>query len=388
VLSDLIYCYKLSKQCHAKIYIKLENTQIVKSFKIRGAANALMHLNKQQKKHGVIAASAGNHAQGVAYAASQMGIKATIVMPSSAPLSKINATTDFGAQVVLAPSPIFDDANKLSQELAKKNNFTLIPPYDNRYVIAGQGTIGLEILKQHPEIDTIIVQIGGGGLISGITIAAKSIKPDIRIIGVQVENFPAMYNNFNKTSLKTKRLYVPTIADGISVKQPSQYAASIVKKYVDQVVTVTNEEVEDAIRYIAEVNKIIVEGAGATGFAAILANKVNVANRHVAVIASGGNIDVDRFIQSINRSLAFHQRRFFMTFNYRPQDLSKLLSALQSAGAKAYDGISEKLITDQYPQTSDSVRWVIFLSKDSDQATLFVKLKKIGIKYKITNCLA
>jgi threonine dehydratase len=285
-----------------------------------------------------------------------MGIKSIIVMPSSAPLSKINATTEFGANVVLAPSPVFDDANKLSQELAKKNNYTLIPPYDNPDVIAGQGTIGLEILSQHPEIDTLIIQIGGGGLISGIAIAVKKIKPSIKIIGVQVENFPEMYNRFNNTALKNNYLNVPTIADGISVKLPSDYATSIVKKYVSKIVTVTNEEVEDAVRYLAEVNKIIVEGAGATGFAAILANKVNVNNCHVATIASGGNIDVDRFIQCIDRSLAFHNRRFFLVFNYHQADLTKLLSILQLSGARAYDSVSEKLITEYYQPNSTKVR--------------------------------
>jgi threonine dehydratase len=245
--SDLIYDYSTSKKFKANVYLKLENTQIVKSFKIRGALNRIKKITPAQAKVGVIASSAGNHAQGVAYSATHLGVKSIIVMPNTAPLAKIKSTTDFGASVLFGPTGLFDDANKLSQELAKKEGYTLIPPYDHPDVIAGQGTIGLEILKQNSDIDTFIVQIGGGGLIAGIATAVKAVKPQCKIYGVQVENFPAARDLFKGNKLKTKNLYVPSIADGIQVKMPSLLAVDIMKKYVEDIVTVSNEEIENAI---------------------------------------------------------------------------------------------------------------------------------------------
>jgi threonine dehydratase len=245
--TDLIYDYSTSHKLKANVYLKLENTQIVKSFKIRGALNAIKNLSPRQAKIGVIAASAGNHAQGVAYSATQLGIKSIIVMPSSAPLSKVKATLGFGGEVVFGPTALFDDANKFSQELAKKHNFTLIPPYDHPDVIAGQGTIGLEILKQNPEIDTVIVQIGGGGLIAGVATAIKTIKPNCEIIGVQSENFPDARDLFKGNCLKSNHRYESSIADGIHVKKPSLLAVRIMKKYVKDIVTVNNTEIEKAI---------------------------------------------------------------------------------------------------------------------------------------------
>jgi threonine dehydratase len=245
--TDLIYDYSTSHEFKANVYLKLENTQVVKSFKIRGALNAIKNLSPQQAKAGVIAASAGNHAQGVAYSATKLGIKSVIVMPNSAPLAKVKATLDFGGEVVFGPTPLFDDANKLSNELAQKEGFTLIPPYNHPDVIAGQGTIGLEILKQNPHIDTVIVQIGGGGLISGIATAIKAIKPSCQIIGVQTENFPDARDLFKGNKLKTNQRYQLSIADGIHVKTPSPLAIQIIKQYVKDIVTVTNSEIEKAI---------------------------------------------------------------------------------------------------------------------------------------------
>jgi threonine dehydratase len=245
--TDLIYDYYSSKKFHANVYLKLENTQVVKSFKIRGALNAIKKLNTKQAKAGVIAASAGNHAQGVAYSATQLGIKSTIVMPNSTPLTKINATLGFGGEVVFGPSPIFDDANKLSKELSIQHGYTLIPPYDHPDVIAGQGTIGLEILKQNPNIDLVIVQIGGGGLIAGISTAIKAIKPSCEIIGVQTENFPAARDIFKGNQLKTNKRNMSSLADGIAVREPSKMAMTIVKKYVKDIVTVSEPEIEKAI---------------------------------------------------------------------------------------------------------------------------------------------
>jgi threonine dehydratase len=312
--TDLVYDYSTSNKFHSNIYLKLENTQIVKSFKIRGALNAIKNLTPQQMKKGVIAASAGNHAQGVAYSSSQLGIKSVIVMPNGTPLAKVQATMRFGADVVFGPTPFFDDANKLSQQLAQKNGYTLIPPYDHPDVIAGQGTIGLEILQQNPKIDLVIVQIGGGGLIGGITTAIKALKPKCEIIGVQTENFPDAHDIYKCRTSKCANKYVPCLADGIQVKSPSPTAMNIVKKYVKDVVTVTNREIEKAILWLAEKTKIVAEGAGAVGMAAILARKINVTNRNVAIIVSGGNIDIDRFLHTCFNAIKYDCRRTNFTF--------------------------------------------------------------------------
>jgi threonine dehydratase len=312
--TDLLYDYPSSKKYKANVYLKLENTQIVKSFKIRGALNAIKNLSPKQAKVGVIAASAGNHAQGVAYSAKQLGINSIIVMPNTAPLAKIKATMGFGGNVVFGPSGSFDDANKLSKQMAEKYGYTLIPPYDHPDVIAGQGTIGLEILKQNPKIDTVIVQIGGGGLIAGIATTIKAIKPSCKIIGVQTENFPDARDLFKGNKLRTSNRYVPSIADGIHVKEPSKLAISIMKKNVDDIITVNNAEIENAILWLAEKNKIIAEGAGATGMAAILARKINIQGKNVAIIVSGGNIDIDRFIATMMNTLKREHRR--VAFEY------------------------------------------------------------------------
>jgi threonine dehydratase len=245
--TDLVYDCEASRKLGGRLYLKMENDQVVHSFKIRGALNALKNLTPQQAKAGVVAASAGNHAQGVAYSATKLGIKSIIVMPNSAPAAKVKATLRFGAEVVFGPTPFFDDANKLSQQLAKKNGYTLIPPYDDANVMAGQGTIGVELLQQNPDLDMVIVQIGGGGLISGVATAIKTIKPSCEVIGVQTENFPYAFDAYSGHTLKSPTRNVPTIADGIQVKQPSATAIKIMKKYVSRVVTVKEQEIRRAI---------------------------------------------------------------------------------------------------------------------------------------------
>jgi threonine dehydratase len=245
--TDLVYDSELSRKFGGDIYLKMENDQIVHSFKIRGALNAIKHLTPKQAKVGVIAASAGNHAQGVAYSATKLGIKSIIVMPNSTPAAKIKATLRFGAEVVFGSTPFFDDANKLSQELAKKNGYTLIPPYDDAHVMAGQGTIGIELLKQNPNLDMVIVQIGGGGLISGVATAIKALKPSCEIIGVQTESFPYAVDAYIGKSIKSSTRDIPTIADGIQVKKPSATGIKIMKKYVSRVVTVKEYEIRRAI---------------------------------------------------------------------------------------------------------------------------------------------
>jgi threonine dehydratase len=335
-VTDLIQDYSTSKKFKANVYFKLENTQIVKSFKIRGALNAIKNLTAEQRKAGVIAASAGNHAQGVAYSATQLGIKSVIVMPNSAPLAKVKATLGFGGEVVFGPTPLFDDANKLSKDLAAKQGFTLIPPYDDPNVIAGQGTIGLEILQQNPEIDTVIVQIGGGGLIAGIATAIKAIKPSCEIYGVQTENFPDARDLYKGDHLKTNHRYQPSIADGIHVKAPSPLAIDIMKKNVKDIVTVTNTEIEKAILWLAEKVKVVAEGAGAVGLAAVLAKKINIEGKNVALIISGGNIDVDRFINACMNTLTRENRRIIFNYWYTPSTFKTLVGSLQSISGRIY----------------------------------------------------
>ncbi|MCQ2956740.1 MAG: threonine/serine dehydratase [Mycoplasmoidaceae bacterium] len=288
------YCPTLSNQYKGEIYHCAETVQAVKSFKIRGALNAIMHLTDAQKKKGVICASAGNHAQGTALSATTLGIKSYICMPSNAPLAKIQATKNFGGTVILAEEPSFDAAYALSKKLAKERGLTEIPPYDHPHVIAGQATIAAEIIEKIPDIDMFIVPIGGGGLISGIATYIKTIDPRIEVIGVQAEYFPAMKKSFDAKKLISYSKGIPTLADGCAVKTPGTLTFDIIKDKVDRIVTVSEDDIACAIQLLFEKGKIVSEGAGAMPTAAIMAGKVNVKGKKVAALISGGNIDIDR----------------------------------------------------------------------------------------------
>ncbi len=302
-----VYEWYSSNMFGAEIYMKLENMNIVKSFKIRGALNSILNLNKKKVK-GVITASAGNHAQGVAYSATKAGIKSIIVMPDTAPLAKISATKGFGGTVVADKCHTFDECNAYAQEQAKKLNYTFIPPFDSQNVIVGQATIGLELMDQIEDLDMVIVQIGGGGLIAGVASAVKQINPKIKVIGVQAQNFPAMVNSWKTKKLHAEATGMSTLADGMAVKQPGKITYSVIKDLVDQMVTLTEEEISNGIEFLQEKGKIVAEGAGACGMAAILAKKVNVKGKKVAIIISGGNIDPDKFI-SVNETVLNNQGR-------------------------------------------------------------------------------
>ena len=270
----------------------MENQQKTGAFKFRGATFKLMQLTNEQLEKGVITASAGNHAQGVAYASRKLGVKATIFMPERTPHSKIEATQNYGAEIVLTGST-FQEAYEASMERQKETGATYVHPFDDYDVMAGQGTIAMETLRQEDRIDTFIVPIGGGGLISGIAVAAKHVNKNIKVIGVQTEAFPAAYNIFH--GKKPKQNYsADTIAEGIAVKTPGELTMPLINKYVDDIVTVNEEEIASAILYMLERNKTLMEGAGAVALAALFAHNDYIKSRHCGVIVSGGNFDIDK----------------------------------------------------------------------------------------------
>lgn len=297
--TDLLSSSSLKPNAH--MYLKTENLQVTGSFKVRGAYYKISQLTDEQKKAGVIACSAGNHAQGVALSATKNGIKSVVCMPDGAPISKVEATKGYGAEVVLVPG-VYDDAYNKALELQNEKGYTFVHPFDDEDVIAGQGTIGLEILNQLENIDAVVVPIGGGGLISGVAFAIKSLKPQIKVYGVQAANAPSMFESLKKKEQITLDA-VSTFADGIAVKHPGDKTFELVTKYVDEVVTVSEDEIAMAILTLMERQKLIAEGAGATSVAAVLSDKIPVDGKNVVCIVSGGNIDVNILSRVLTRGL-------------------------------------------------------------------------------------
>lgn len=297
--TDIIPATRLSDTC--KVYLKTECLQVTGSFKVRGAYYKISQLSEEEKKRGVIACSAGNHAQGVALAATRSGVKSLICLPDGAPISKVEATKALGAEVCLVKG-VYDDAYAKSVELKDKYGYTFIHPFDDVDVIAGQGTIGLEILDQLSDVDAIVVPVGGGGLISGVAFAVKSLRPDVKVYGVQAAGAPSMYNAIRDHKIETLE-NVSTIADGIAVKTPGEHTFEYVSKYVDGIVTVTEDEICSAILALIEKQKMIAEGAGAVSVAAVMFDKVPVKGKKVCCLVSGGNIDVTILSRVIKRGL-------------------------------------------------------------------------------------
>lgn len=283
------------------VYLKTENLQITGSFKVRGAYYKISQLSNEEKSKGVIACSAGNHAQGVALAATANKIKSLICLPDGAPISKVEATKKYGAEICLVKG-VYDDAYAKAMELKEEMGYTFIHPFDDIDVIAGQGTIGLEILDQLPKVDAVIVPIGGGGLISGVAFAIKSLRPECKVYGVQSEGAPSMYNSLRKEHICNLK-HVKTIADGIAVKTPGDHTFEICSKYVDEIVTVSDDEVASAILALMEQQKLVAEGAGAVSVAAAMFNKVDIKGKKVCCVVSGGNIDVTILSRVISRGL-------------------------------------------------------------------------------------
>lgn len=297
--TDLIHAPNLNPE--SEIYLKTENLQVTGSFKVRGSYYKISQLSEEEKSHGVIACSAGNHAQGVALAATKNGIKSLICLPDGAPISKVEATKRYGADICLVEGA-YDDAYERALQLRDEKGYTFIHPFDDEDVIAGQGTIGLEILEQLPNMDAVIIPIGGGGLISGVAYAIKSLNPKIKVYGVQAAGAPSMFNSIHGNKIQTLT-EVSTIADGIAVKTPGEHTYEICSQYVDEIVTVTDDEISTAILSLIEQQKLIAEGAGAVAVAAAMFNKVPVKGKKVVCLVSGGNIDVTILSRVINRGL-------------------------------------------------------------------------------------
>lgn len=302
--TDLIHAPLVNPD--SEIYLKTENLQITGSFKVRGAYYMMSQLTEEEKARGVIACSAGNHAQGVALAAAKNHIKSLICLPDGAPISKLEATKSYGAEVCMV-NGVYDDAYKKALELKEEKNYTFVHPFDNEDVIAGQGTIGLEILEQMPDVEAVIVPIGGGGLISGVAFAIKNLNPNIKVYGVQASGAPSMRNSIRDGKIECLD-HVSTIADGIAVKEPGEHTFQYVSQYVDEIVTVTDDEISAAILALIERQKLIAEGAGAASVAAAMFNKVPIQGKKTVCLVSGGNIDVTILSRVIKRGLLMSGR--------------------------------------------------------------------------------
>ncbi len=302
--TDLIAAPALADDC--ELYLKTENLQVTGSFKVRGAYYKISQLSEEEKAHGIIACSAGNHAQGVALAAARSGIESVICMPDGAPISKVEATKAYGAKVELVKGA-YDDAAARAQQLQKEKGYTFIHPFDDDAVIAGQGTIGLEILDQLADVDAVLVPVGGGGLVSGVAFAIKQLRPQCKVYGVQAAAAPSMRDSVAAGEQITLDS-VSTFADGIAVKHPGDITFKMVNEYVDGVVTVTEDEIAAAILALIEKQKMIAEGAGAVAVAAVMFHKVELAGKKVVALISGGNIDVTILNRVITRGLVMSGR--------------------------------------------------------------------------------
>lgn len=328
--TDIIYAPKL--KAGADIYLKTENLQVTGSFKVRGAYYKISQLSEEEKKKGVIACSAGNHAQGVALAARKNGIKSLICLPDGAPISKVEATRSYGADICLVQG-VYDDAYNKALQLKEEKGYTFIHPFNDPDVIAGQGTIGLEVLNQLSDVDAIVVPIGGGGLCAGVAFAAKSLKPEIKIYGVQASGAPSMFKSFKEHKI-SKLDTVHTIADGIAVKEPGDLTFELISKYVDDIVTVNDDEISAAILALIEQHKMVAEGAGAVSVAAAMFGKIPTDGKKVCCIVSGGNIDVTILSRVIRRGLQMGGRNYLVTLELedKPGQLTHVSSIISKLG--------------------------------------------------------
>ncbi len=329
--TDLIYAPAISSK--NKVYLKSENLQVTGSFKIRGAYTKVSLLSDEQKSKGIIACSAGNHAQGVALAAQKNNIKSTIFIPSTAPISKIEATRKYGADIKLVDG-VYDDAYKEACSFQKETGAEFIHPFDDEDVIAGQGTIALELIEQLPDIDAVVVPIGGGGLISGIAYTIKTLKPDCKVYGVQAEGAGSMFRSI-ELKKRTELPKVSTFADGTAVKMPGEHTFELCQKYVDRIVTVSDDEIATAILTLMEAQKLVAEGAGALSVAAVMFDKLPVEGKKVVCIVSGGNIDVNILSRVINRGLLKSGRLSDLTIEMldKPGQLKEVSQIIADLGA-------------------------------------------------------
>lgn len=377
--THLVPSKKIGSLSNNQVYFKTENLQKTGSFKIRGAYNKIANLTEEQKSKGVLASSAGNHAQGVALGASAYGIDSTIVMPVGAPVAKVTATQSYGAKVVLHGN-VYDEAYEKALEIQKETGATFLHPFDDPDVIAGQGTIGLEILDELEDVDAIVVPIGGGGLISGIAVAAKSINPNIQIIGVEPENAASMRASVERGQV-TSLTSCGSIADGIAVKTPGQLTFSIVKDHIDQIVTVSEDEIAKAILTLMEDEKIVAEGAGAASVAALMFGKINLKNNKIVSMISGGNIDMNMVMNIIDSGLLKGGRMTELKVSIpdKPGNLQTLLELIADTKANI-STISQTKLKPYLSIGSQEVTILLETKNHEHVQAIFNTLKENGYK--------
>lgn len=341
--TDIIYSPTISKQCGCEVFLKTENLQVTGSFKVRGAYYKISQLTQDEKNKGVLACSAGNHAQGVALASKRFGVKAKICMPDGAPISKVESTKSYGAEAILVPGT-YDDAHDEAEKLKEQFGYTFIHPFDDEDVIVGQATVGLEILNQLRSVDIVVVPVGGGGLISGVAYAIKMLKPSVKVYGVQANGAMSMLNSLHDKKIETLTS-VSTIADGIAVKEPGTLTFKLCSEYVDDIVSVTDDQISAAILALIEKQKMISEGAGAVSLAAVMFGKIpDVLGKNVCCLVSGGNIDVNILSRVISRGLLMSGRccSFTLELADKPGQLVLVSSIIAKCGGNVTAVLHER----------------------------------------------
>ncbi len=367
----------LSGAINADVFLKLENLQYTSSFKVRGAYVAIKRLQEKQKRMGVIAMSAGNHAQAVAWWAQKERVKATIVMPEQAPLSKVMKTKSLGAEVILKGRTL-NESQTFVSELVHNKKLTLIHPYDDPNVVIGQGTLGLEIMDDIKNLELLVIPIGGGGLISGISIIAKSLNPNIKIFGVQTEKFPSMYNVIHKKDLE---ILGDTLADGIAVKRPGKITSEIIKDHVDEILLINEFELEKAISSLFENERVVAEGAGAAGVAAIMKNKDIFSGKKVGTVICGGNIDARLFASILNRKLLMDGRMTKVRIDIidEPGMLARISNLIAKLGGNIIEIYHQRMFND-VPVKNAKIDAIIEALSVEHIASIIKALREDGFK--------
>jgi threonine dehydratase len=376
-----VHSRTLSRLTGAQIFLKFENLQFTASFKERGALNKLLSLTQSERRRGVIAMSAGNHAQAVAYHAARLGIPATIVMPKGSPNTKIKNTQVHGATVVLEGDNLFE-AGKHARALAERDNLVFVHPYEDALIIAGQGTVGLEMLSAVPELEMLVVPVGGGGLISGIASAAKTLKPSIQVFGVESRNYPSMHQRLNRLPVECGG---DTIAEGIAVKDVGSIALSIIQKCVEEVLIVEEETIERAVVALIEIEKTVAEGAGAAGLAALLQHSARFAGKRVGIPISGGNIDSRVLASVLMRGLVRDGRlvRLRVTMPDVSGSLAKVAAVIAEAGGNIVD-IQHQRIFGTSSVRSPEVEFLIETRDREHTEVLMRSLQAKGIRVSVS----
>ncbi len=372
VRTPTMHSQTLSNIVGTEIWLKFENLQFTSTFKERGALNRLLALSSDERRRGVIAMSAGNHAQGVAYHANRLGIPASIVMPVGTPMVKIENTRRHGAETIISGKTL-EEAAEFAREHGKAENLTMIHPYDDPLIIAGQGTIALEMIAAVPQLEMLVVPIGGGGLISGIAVAAKALNPELQIIGVQAQLYPSMYNAIKGEGLPMRG---DTLAEGIAVKAPGRITTDIIRRLVDDIMLVTEDQIERAVAMLIAIEKTVVEGAGAAGLAAVLAARERFAGRNVGLVLTGGNIDTRLIASVLTRELAREGRLTEIALDIvdRPGQLAAVSALLADAGANIIEVSHQRTFSD-LPAKGTLLEVVI---ETRDRAHLEDVMKRLG----------